>query len=214
MGFRGDVRNVVAAKNFLDGIGTTFTEGHVVFFGTTFVTVTNDLNGADIGTGAEAIGVLFDDGFSIGTDRRFVEVEVSDARLANRSVYAMLIAADLTGRAVFIGEAFRFGDAAVIFADVIFRAILGDGFGIAFGTATTIAAFLTGRAIDADFGIAITVNALAGTAIADVAFIFFAGAVFVVTAFSTFCIQAIFIVGFTAHISFAIRIFIAFRIRR
>ena len=203
-----------AAEDVLGGIGTTFTESHVVFFGTTFVAVTNDLDRFDILAGFEAFCVFFDGRFGIASDGGFIEVEISNAGLADRGFDTVLILADFAIRAIFIRQAFGLGNAAVVFANVILRAILGNRFGIAFGTAATITAFLACGAIDASFGIAITIDMLAITAIADIALVFFARTMFVIAAFSTFGIQAVFVVSFFVIFRRTIVVFIALGIGR
>ena len=172
--FSADVFDAESGEDVFGGISTTFTEGHIVFFGTTFVAVADDLDAIDAFSGFEALSVIFDDALGIATDGGFVEIEVSGAHLAERSIDTMFVFTNFVFGAICVGEAFGSGHAAVIFAHVIGGAILFDGFRIAFGTTAAIAAFLTGGAIDADFGITITVDALACTAIADIAFVFFA----------------------------------------
>lgn len=202
------------AEDILDGISTTFSEGHIVFFGTAFIAVTNDLNGFDIAAGLEAVGIFFDGGFCIAADCSFVEIEVSEFCLADRGFNAFLILADHAIRAILIGHALGLGDATIVFADVISRAIFGDGFGIALGTAAAITALLAGRAVKAVIGIAITIDALARTAVADVAFIAFGRAVTIVTALSAFCVQTVFINRIALGICLTITVFVAFWIRR
>ena len=126
----------------------------------------------------------------------------------------MLIFADLTGGAIIIYEAFRLGYTTIVLANVIGGAIFGDGFGIAFWTAASVTAFLSCRAVYASIRITITINALACTIIADIAFIFFVGAMFIVTAFGAFGVEAVFIIGFFAGGGFTVIVFIAFRVLR
>ena len=213
-GLGGNALDAHTAQDILNGVGTTFTESHVVFFGTAFVAVANDLNGFHILTGLETVGVFFDGGFGIAADGGFIEVEVSEFCLANRRFNAFLILADHAFGAILIGHALGLGYTAVVFADVICRAIFGDRLRIALGTAAAIAAFLSGRAVKAVVGIAITVDALARSAIANIAFIAFCRAVAVVTAFCTFRVQTVFINRIALGICFTITVFIAFWIRR
>ena len=173
-GFGGNAFDTISVEDFLDGVSTTFAESHVVFFGTTFVAVTDDLDGGDIGTGVEAIRVLFNRGFSVTADGRFVEVKVGEGHLANRSVDTFFISANFSARAIGIGQTFGFGNAAVVFADLIGCAIFFDRLRIALGAAASVTAFLANWAVQASFGVAVTVDALACAAVADVAFIFFA----------------------------------------
>jgi hypothetical protein len=122
----------------------------------------------------------------------------------------MLIFANLSGGAIIVDEAFRLGYTTIIFADVIGGTIFGNGFGIAFGTAASVTALLTSGAVYACIRITITVNALARTIVADIAFIFFIGAMFIVTAFGAFSVEAVFIIGFFAGGGFAVIVFVAF----
>lgn len=213
-GFGRNFLHAVAFEDFLDGVSATFTEGHVVFFGTAFVAVTDDLDVLNIATAFEAVRVGFEDIFCIRADGRFVEVEVGEFRLAERCIDASFVSANFAAWAVCVREAFGFGNAAVIFADFIGLAIFRGGFRIALRTAATVTAFLICGAVQAGVGIAVAIDALARTAVADVAFVFFARAVFVVTAFGAFRIKAVFIVGFAIIACGAICIFIAFGVGR
>ena len=213
-GFSRKTLDSEAAEDILGSVSTTFTESHIVFFGTTFVAVTNDLNRFDIFTGFEAFGIFFDGRFGIAADGRFIEVEVGNAGLADRRLNTVLILADFAIRAIFVRQAFGLGNAAVVFANVILRAILGNRLGIALGAAAAITAFLACGAIDANFGIAIAIDVLAITAIADIALILFARTMFVIAAFSTFGIQAVFVVSFFVVFRRAIIVFIALGIGR
>ena len=211
--FRRYFFDAKARNDALDGIGTAFAECHIVLFSTAFVAVTDDLQRADVATRLEALGVFFDRRFGIGTDRRFVEVEVRNARLANGRIDALFVFADLASGAIFVDEALGLGHATVVFAQVIFGAIFGNGFGIAFGPAATITAFLTGRAIDANFGIAVAIDALARATIADITFVALARAVLVIAAFCAFGIEAVFIRRFSALFCRTIVVVVTFRIR-
>lgn len=133
-----------------------------------------DLDAVDVLSGVQAIGVFFDGGLGIRTDGGLVKIEVCHAHLADGRIDTMLIFADFAFGAVLVDKAFGLGHATVIFAQIIFWAILGYGFWVALRAATSIAAFLPGGAIDPDLGIAITVDALACTAVANVAFVPFA----------------------------------------
>lgn len=201
-------------NDVFDGIGTAFPKRHVVFFGAAFVAVPDDLDRIDVAARFDAICVRFDRRFGVGTDGCFVEIEIGDAHLADGRIDAMFIFADFPVRAIFIDEAFGLGHATVVFAQVILGAIFRDGFGIAFGTASAVAAFLTCGAIYADFGIAIPVDALTRTAVANVAFIAFARAMFVVSAFGAFCVEAVFVCRFSAFFGGAVVIFVAFGVGR
>jgi hypothetical protein len=110
----------------------------------------------------------------------------------------MFILADFAVWTILICKAFGLGHTAVVFAKIIGRTIFGNRFRIAFRTAATITAFLTGRTVDAGFGIAITINTLTRTAIANIALVFFARAMFVITAFGAFGIQTVFCRRFAA----------------
>lgn len=211
--FRRYFFDAKARNDALDGIGTAFAECHIVLFSTAFVAVTDDLQRADVATRLEALGVFFDRRFGIGTDRRFVEVEVRNARLANGRIDALFVFADLASGAIFVDEALGLGHATVVFAQVIFGAIFGNGFGIAFGPAATITAFLTGRAIDANFGIAVAIDALARATIADITFVALARAVLVIAAFCAFGIEAVFIRRFSDLFCRTIVVVVTFRIR-
>lgn len=213
-GFCGDVADAHSGEDALCGIGASFAERHIVFFGAAFIAVADDLDSADVFARLEAFGIFFDGGLGIAADGGFIEIEVSESHLADGRIDAMFIFADFSGGAIFIHEAFRFGNASVVFAEMFRRAILGNSFRIAFGAASSVAAFLAGGAVNADFGVAVAVDALAGAAVADVAFVFFARAVLIVSALSAFGVEAVLIVRLFAHIRLAVVIFVALRIGR
>ena len=172
-----------------------------------------DLDAVDVLSGVQAIGVFFDGGLGIRTDGGLVKIEVCHAHLADGRIDTMLIFADFAFGAVLVDKAFGLGHATVVFAQVIFGAIFGNGFGIAFGPAATITAFLTGRAIDANFGIAVAIDALARATIADITFVALARAVLVIAAFCAFGIEAVFIRRFSALFCRTIVVVVTFRIR-
>lgn len=212
--FRGNIFDAETIDDVSDGIGAAFTERHIIFFCTAFVAVSDDLDGGDVAARFQAASVFFDGCFGIGADGGFVEVEISDARLADGGIDAFFIFADLSIWAILIDEAFGFGDATVIFAQIVSGAIFGDGFRVAFRAAAAVAAFLTGGAVNAGIGVAITVDSLTGAAVANVAFVAFALAMIVITAFGAFGIKAVFIGRFAAFIRRTIRIFVAFGVGR
>jgi len=213
-GFGGNAFDTITVEDLLDGVCTAFAECHVVFFGTALVAMADDLDGIDIGAGIEAVGVFFDRGFGVTADRRFVEVKVGEGHLADGSIDAFFITADFSARAIGVGQTLGFVDAAVVFADLIGCAIFFNRFRIALGAAAPVAAFLAGGAVQADIRVAVTVDALARAAVADVAFVFFAGAVFVVTALGTLRIETVFVIGFVVVFGRAVRVFVTLGVGR
>ena len=212
-GFSGNMFDTESVENFFDGVSTAFAESHVVFFGTAFVAMTDDLNRGDVGTGIEALCILFDGGFGITANGRLIEVEVSERRLANRCIDTFFVSANFATGAIGIGQALRFGGATVIFTDLIGCAIFFNRFGIALGATASVAAFLTGGTVDASIRITVSVNTLARTTIANIAFVFFARTMLIITTFSTFGIETVLIIGLMVILGRAVRVFIALRIR-
>ena len=213
-GLGGNALHAEVSEHILDGICTAFAESHIILFGTALIAVANDLDGIDIAAGLEAGSILLDGGFGITTDGSFIEIEIGELRLANGCIDAVLVAADFAGGAIVIDQALRLGRAAVVLANVVFGAILSNGLRIALGAAATVAAFLAGRAVNPYIRIAIAVDALARTIVANIALVFLAGAVLVITALCALCVYAILIIRLFADARRAVIVIVALGIGR
>ena len=167
----GHVSDAQASQHIANGIRTALSKRHVVLFRTTLIAVTYDSGGSDIAAFLDAIGILLNHRSGVAADGRLIKVEVGQAHLADRRIHAASVLANLGCRAILVSQALRRLHAAIVLADLTLFAILGHSLGIALRTATAITAFLTCRAMNASFGIAVTINSLAFAVIANVAFV-------------------------------------------